>query len=84
MTATEHADIVPNYATGNDISLDAGVEKNLESQNCITQMINFTDDNFGHDFANTEIERVVENDIIQKLHSPYKSHLWTIPMRMVA
>lgn len=31
-----------------------------------------------HDFVNKEIERLLENGIIRKSHSPYNSSIWTV------
>lgn len=34
-----------------------------------------------HEFVNTEIERLLENGIIRKSHSPYNSPIWTVPKK---
>lgn len=33
------------------------------------------------DFVNGEIERLLENNVIQKSHSPYNSPVWTVPKK---
>lgn len=34
-----------------------------------------------HDFVNNEIEKLLENGIIQKSFSPYNSQIWTVPKK---